>query len=358
MLQQEIFYVYPKFRRLSFTEISKHHICYLTKYIKIQEIDEEVLDNIMWANPKNILLHPILYVTVGDKVEYFKARQKRLDNLLKYRNRLGGFETTDTDAVSSISVVTLNLFDVIFVPSTWSRNVLEKCGVDAPIEVLPHGLNSNFLREKAKYVAWLKDFKDKKNAILLLYFLSHSGYRKGADLVAKAVKRIQEKYSNVYLVVKRGNLEDPYMGVLRLLRTFEIAGWMDEEGLANLYDTCDIVLSPSRGGGFELNALEGIARAKPTLVTNAACFLDYVKYAIPLQVECECQIFRDNPIHIGKGYQVSLTDFIDKLEYAIENLRELKQRFKVYAKTVRQKYSWEKIGEKLFNLLKKYGFIV
>jgi len=118
----EVYYVYPIHQKGSFHFISKNHINYLKSKIKIQEIDESVLDNLMWLGDKSILLHPTGYLLLGDKVEMFYSRIKRLEKLKQVSKRLGGLDTADSDRISKAFVNVLNQLDLVIVPSTWAKN--------------------------------------------------------------------------------------------------------------------------------------------------------------------------------------------------------------------------------------------
>ena len=129
-------------------------------------------------------------------------------------------------------------------------------GVTVPIEVLPHGISDDFLRDDRIdidnintdniNILGLKRAKKYGN-ILVLYFLVHSEYRKGADIVAEVMRKIQKRYPNVLLVVKSGNDTKRTFGNVNHIG---ITGWLDDKELKMLYDCCDICISPSRGGGF------------------------------------------------------------------------------------------------------------
>ena len=174
----DIFYIYPKYKNMSFSNIAKAHIQRLKHKVKIQEIDEDVLGHLMWIKPRNILLHPILYVTIGDKAGQFDARQKRLRNLLKVKGKLGGFETADSDKISKVAIESLNKLDVAFLPSKWAIEVFKKSGAKLPLRHLPHGVSEDMSTPDKKItnedIIKIQKLKKKKDAVLILYFMLHS----------------------------------------------------------------------------------------------------------------------------------------------------------------------------------------
>jgi len=245
----ELYYVYPMYKKGSFHFISKEHIRYLKSNVKIQEIDESVLDNLMWIDGKSILLHPIGYFLLGDKEDMFKQRLKRLEKLLLVKDILGGFDTADSDKISSEFVNVLNKLDLV------------------------------------------------------------------------------------------------------------IVGWLSNDELRQLYDACDVCVCPSRGGGFELNALEAIARGLPTLVPHGMCFLDYLEYTIPVKLERRVRVLPYNPIHVGRGFEVNINDFTDKLFNVVENLEHYKMMARKFSEHIRKQYAWFNVCERLYKILQQYNFV-
>jgi len=287
----------------------------------------------------------------------------RLNTVRRACKKLVAFEVADTDRISNKAVALANECDLIIVPSRFSKYAFISSGVRAKVEVVPHGVSKEFFDEKklpqSPQLRSLLFKKSSGNYIYVLYFLMHSGFRKGADLVYTVMKEIQRRHDNVILVVKRDINPDPYMNLLRRLRLFEVAGWLSERELVALYDMCDVCVVPSRGGGFELNAIESLARGLPTLVPRWGCFLDYVEYAIPLEIETYEQVFKLNEeayrVHQGLGCKVSVLDFYVKLEHVINNLEDYKQVFEKRAHAIRRIFSWENIGKKIVDVFKKYG---
>ncbi|MBA7541998.1 hypothetical protein ES705_34314 [subsurface metagenome] len=356
----EIYYIYPKYKNLSFTSIARAHIAGLKPRVKIQEIDEEVLDHALWLRPRNILLHPTLYVTIGDRKDQFKVRQERLSRCLKVKGKLGGFETADTNQIGKWAVNTVNKLDVLFLPSDFAMRVFKSSGVKIPLFKIPHGLSDIMMSkpDKKRDIRFkdLLKIKRKNQAIFVLFFCLHSEYRKGADLVCEAMEFVQGLHKDVYLILKTGEGDNQSIRQLSNLKTIKITSWLSELELKQLYDICDILIVPSRGGGFEMNAIEGIARGLPTIVPDAGCFKDYVKYAIPVPILKRPTIFPDNPIHIGTGWECTPDFLADTINKTITNLDEEKEKAKGRCEEIKNIYDWDKIVDRLYNILRKYGF--
>jgi len=368
-MKKEIIYAYPLFQKGSFNKISQYHISHLRNYFKIHEMDcdqlVDLLNTLMWTSPKNIILHPLFYPILGSPERIKTNWSEILGNFFNVSKKLIGIDTTDSDRISKNAVIVANNFDLIIVPSTWAKESYKKSRVKTRIEVIPHGVSDIYFKcnvhiknEKLKKIL---ELKRKRKYIYILFFLLHSGYRKGADLVFKSMIKVQHKYKDVVLVVKRGDLVDPHMYNLRKLRCIEIAGWISEEDLVALYDMCDIVLCPSRGGGFELNALEALARGKPVIVPHDGCFLDYIDLCIPVRISKRPIVLVGNNVHVGRGHEVDLDDFTEKIMDTIEAAKSTspdsrvvqENIFSKYQKIIKKKYSWKVVCEKLRRVLER-----
>ena len=369
-LKKRISYIYSLYANDSFAIVASNHVKYL-KYIyqqkkneniEIESIDWSQLGNINWNEKRNILLHPFLYpfASIGS----FAQNSRNFARLLAMKNKIGGFDVADSNKISNFAVGLVNKIDLMIVPSGFARDAYISSGVNTPVEILPHGIPDEFLRDDLINVTnskmlsnnddiiKLRKIKESGN-ILILYFLIHSEHRKGADLVRNVMKRIQKKFHNVYLVVK-----GPKYNYFSGIKIIHIGSWMNNNDLRSLYDTCDICLSPSRGGGFELNALEAISRGIPTLVTNGGCFLDLIDYFIPVNLSnIATQPLPGNAVHIGYGCEPDINDLEAKIIDTINRLEYWKEHFRNNIKEIRNKYSWRNTVKILDEHLRNHGFI-
>lgn len=361
-VEKRISYIYPLDSTHSFHIVAVNHIKHLrykhtseNRYVEIEEIDWSQLSNINWNEKRSILLHPFLYPFAS--VDSFMQNSKNFARLLAMKNKIGGFDVADSDRISKPAVDLINKIDLMMVPSTFVKDTYIKSGVTIPIEVLPHGISDKFssdgiVNTDNEKIMKLRKMRQ-KGKVLILYFLVHSPHRKGADLVKRVMKRIQKEHDDVYLVVRTKRCD-----FFSEVRSICIDSWLSDNDLVALYDSCDICLSPSRGGGFELNALEAVSRGVPTLVPNGGCFTDLMDYFIPVDLSDKVvQPLPGNTIHIGSGCQVNMDDFEDKLKDTINRLDYWKERSKGSTKEIREKYSWRNTAKMLDEFLKNHGFI-
>ena len=345
-----IAYLYPRRKRVSFTLVAQKHIEQLRKRgVEIHEADCNVFSE-SDVYPVTIF-HPILYPLASSPRKY-RVLMRRADKLI-------GFEVCDTDHISPLSAYVCSQFDLVILPTRFCANVYKGSGVMTKIDVLPHGISNTFLREprvpKDKDVKKIYDLRGKK----ILFFLWHSGFRKGADVVAEAFSRLVKLYKDVYLIVKIAGVWDPFLQYMFNIPNVKVFNkWLSEDDLVDLYDSVDIVVVPSRGGGFELNALEGLARGKIVIVSDWGAFYDYCYQCLRVRTRTKIDLFmgdkRAKLIHDGKGVDPDPNDLYAKLKFAVENMELLRVKYRGLMRTVRTHFTWDRIGDKLYSLIKPY----
>ena len=358
MSSNVIYYAYPIDKPVSFRYIAEQHIEYIKQLsnVNIQILNVETLEPTLLGFGRNIVLHPLFYPFL-----YTHPRPQVLQMLKSKGCKIIAFDTADSDSISQQAVSLANLAECVVVPSNFAKQVFNKCGVKN-VEVIPHAIPKEFTTPERDIthpdLIKLAKIKEKKGFIFVHFNLSHSGYRKGADLFAKAMQIVQKENPNIVILLKRLEDIDPYVLLIRKLRTIEVGGYLSYDELRQLYDLSDIMVLTSRGGGFELNTLEAIARGVPTIVPKTGCFLDYIGYTIPVDVtEKRPIVLPDNPIHTGRGWEINVEKLAETILHTVDNIDVYKKRFRRYSKKVRKEYNYYSITKQILNLLDRYYFI-
>lgn len=106
----------------------------------------------------------------------------------------------------------------------------------------------------------------------IVLFAGNVGPRKGADLLIRAFKKLNEIYPESHLdIVGSGEYLEPYKNMakqLGLVKAVEFHGLVSGQRLMELYHTCDIFSLPSRFEPFGMVLLEAMAAGKPIVATN------------------------------------------------------------------------------------------
>jgi len=342
--------MYPIDQRVSFRLIAKKHVELLRNF-GIEVIERNVRHFTHHHVGEVTIVHPMFYPLV--------STPWKMKWLIKKAKYLIGFDVCDTDRISNLASFVANMFDLVSVPCKFCKNVYRFSGVITQIEVLPHGVDDVFFREHREPndpdLKRIASYRGRK----ILFFLWHSGFRKGADIVADAFARIVKEFGNVYLIVKTSELIDPFTQFLmHIPNVIFFNKWLSEDDLVDLYDICDIVVVPSRGGGFELNALEGLARGKIVVVSQWGSFDDYCKECLRVTTKNLIDLFMGDcqakMIHSGKGVNPDSFDLYQKLKYALQMYDVLLKRFKVLQRVVRENYNWKTIGKQLYDMVRPF----
>lgn len=354
MRKPRLFYFLPFFHTVSFQFVAKWHVYFLRELFNVFQLDEKFfyskLALFFLPSHKVSCLHPFFYLAF--------ERESHLKLLRLKTEYIVGFDVADSTAISPKAVKVANMCDLIIVPTEFSKEVFENSGVETRIEVIPHGVPEEFKIEKIvikhPLIKKLTRMKLEKKYFYILYFLWHSWKRKGAHLVYEVMKEIQKEFLNVVLLLKTGTYRDPFVEILLSLRTIEVSGFMSLRTLIELYSIADVVIVPSLAGGFEWNALEAIALGIPTIVPNSPFFNHIKKYAITIDNVREVEVYEDNPIHIGKGYEPEPNTFYNVLKDVILNYPSYKEKFVKQRYEVLEKFSWSNIGRKLISIFSEF----
>lgn len=343
-----LWYVYPLWHRVSFTLIAQKHIEYLRKHIRVEEIDELAFPHITPHSKPVVFIHPFFFNMI--RASKFIARKLHLYGAII------GIDVADSDHISNLAVSMTNYAHCMIVPSNYAKRVYEQSGVTVPVHVIPHGLDQYwFTRPKQiKYFQDLYHLKQKHNLKLLLYYLWHSSYRKGYDLVREFYKRLRRERKDVVLVFKTHTQDGREVYEMRRLGVIHIYGWLTEDQQIELYDLADIYLLFSRGGGFEKNGLEALVRGEVVLAARGGSWEEYLPKWMLVESKTCPYVLKDNPIHDGKGVEVIIEKALDKIHVILDDLEEYRAKVREWiVNYVRKRFTWDIIAKNLLNIYLK-----
>ncbi len=261
-------------------------------------------------------------------------------------------------------------FDVVAVGSSWCEEVLHTYGFFKTKTVIQGIDNSIF------YPAEPKDrYKDS----FVIYSGGKLEFRKGQDLVIRAVKVMQERYKDVVLVsswynswpaslatmsyspyikfeMPEGEYQDAVNHLL-VINGIDVNRSITYPPLRNnimpeVYKNTDIGLFSNRcEGGTNLVMMEYMACGRPVIASNLTGHCDVIdeKYAILAPKKRDIELKKDNRV-IAKWGDPDLDYIIDKLDWAYHNRDALQKMGEEGAKAM-SKFTWKDTARSFYSLV-------
>jgi glycosyltransferase involved in cell wall biosynthesis len=364
-----VLYVYPQWHAVSFTLVARKHVEYVRKLglARVHELDELAFPSFRPALRYAAVLHPHIYIWGRAARRYSELADETLrhrapEYLERFREQYGrlvAVDVCDSDRMSDYAVELLNAADVVIVPSRFCVEVYRASGVRVPVHRVPHGVDPEWYTTPSVWetvpagrlnpaLVELYLYKRRKGKRFLLFWLFHSPERKGWPEVREVYARLASRRRDVVLVLKTVAPYSPAFQEVMRLGVVHLYGWLDELDKMALYDLADITLVFSRGGGFELNCLESLARGVPCVAGYWGSWRDYLPPLLGVRPGGRVRVFENNAIHVGHGYRVDVEDAVAKIEDVLDNYTEYRARVEEWRqKVLAREYRWDAIARTL-----------
>jgi len=237
-----------------------------------------------------------------------------------------------------VDKIVLKSSDAIITVSEFSKKqLLEFVHVDEKkIHVLPNGINEEMKANKKNGDLCAKLGLDNKKIILSFGGLKR---RKNLPFLIDSFNKLVKngKTSYVLLLAGGGELKNELMEMVKQLNlqaNVKFLGFVPEEEKLGIYNLANVFVTTSSLEGFGRTAAEAMACGIPVLAPNVA--------SLPEVVE-------DNKT--GFLYKSGCeNDFCNKLVTLLENSSLQKALGEAGQKLVRDKFSWDKIINKMINI--------
>jgi len=268
------------------------------------------------------------------------------------------------------SVENAKKYNRVLAGSTWCRDRMVEKGIHNS-GVLIQGIDSKIFYPISV---------DKVQDNFVIFSGGKFELRKGQDLVLRAVKILQEKYSDIILVncwynkwpasmklmthsqfVKFEYQEKPWQDLMNhtyvingldpsRIRTLDL---VPNEMQRDIYKHTDIGIFPNRcEGGTNLVLMEYMACAKPVIASNTSGHKDILtrENALLLNELHDFSITGSDNQLIGRWQEPSLDELVARLEYAYHHREEIK-KIGIKAGQDLQNFTWENSAQQLIGLL-------
>ena len=263
-------------------------------------------------------------------------------------------------------------FDQIFAGSSWCRQKLVDAGIDNP-DVLLQGIDPELFYPAEK---------NQDNNLFVIFSGGKFELRKSQDLVLKAFKILQEKYSDIILINAWYNLWAEVMETM--LQSdhikFEVKGnnWQEmmnhlyeingidssrvftlplvpNEKMRELYMKSDVGLFPNRcEGGTNLVMMEYMACGKPVIASYFSGHTDVLNEQNSLLLTSlkDFRLFDNDDNLIADWKEPQIDEIIEKIEFAYHNRNKLKI-LGSNAGEFMKNFTWKKTAETLVEKINK-----
>lgn len=370
------YYSYPTHHTVSFSLIAQSHIRHLRLLgAEIYEVPEIALPFFRPVRRSPLVIHPLLYIGFSVlnvrlnlcKAAYWQEAETKLaddlDSWLSSFSKVVGVDVADSDRISELAVRLTEMCDAVVVPSTSSREAYVSSGVRVPVHVVPHGVEDSWIdapnywqtapvERVPSQLLSLYTLKRSLGLKLITFFLWHSEERKGWPEVAAAYTSLANTRKDVALVIVTMTPAPHLFRQLGGKLAVNLHGFFDEEAKRAIYDLSDVVLVLSRGGGFELCALEALARGVPVVTGDWGPFTDYVPREMRVPARARVPVFKGNLFHTGLGSVADVAAVVEKVIDVLDNRGWYVELAHSWVENVvRPKFTWRAVTRRLADLL-------
>lgn len=192
--------------------------------------------------------------------------------------KYGGLSFFEIDNLTEIERSSYNLLDIIFLPSLWAKNILENNGITKPIVICPMGVDTSV------FDAVIPEDKKEKNTYIFVN-IGKFEIRKGHDILVDLFNSAFTENDDVELWMINHNPflnNDQTNQWINLYKSSKLASKIrffpripDQKTLSNIMSYTDCGVFPSRGEGWNNEAIEMMAMNKPIIITNYSAHTEY-----------------------------------------------------------------------------------
>lgn len=327
-----IAYAYPARKpENSFHMAGSEYISMISRVAAVEEVDERDLPRLDPSGYDLIFVHPFFYnITAG-----------RLGRGLLSTGRVVAVDVADSNRICGWCAELASAARAFVVPSYWALSAYHASGAESPGLVWPHPLDDFWFSGGEPECRELPELP--RGGIRILFFCPHSFWRKGGDILARALGILSRRGVKFSLVVRSAETSGDVSVFSRFGAVF-ITRFLSRECLKALYAWADVVPVPSRGGGFERNAAEALACGVPALVPEVGPWMEYVhprlRPLLGVPAEGWDAVLPGNPVHVGTGPRASA----GRLAVMIERAPEVRGEVGRYRPWLRQVLGFEAVA--------------
>jgi len=279
-----------------------------------------------------ITLHDPWFLT-GRCVHFYDCNKwKNGCNKCEHLDTLFHFTEDNCSNMWNVKKEVFNNVDIdIVVSSKWMQELLNQSPIfknNKNVHLIPFGINIDKYKENNKKNEIREKLNIDKSHVVL--FLRSQKEFKGTEFVLEALKQLETKQSITILTCSEKGLLDEVKEKYNIIEL----GNLDESGVIDAMNACDIFLMPSKAESFGMMAVEAMACARPVIV-----FENTALPTVTFATECGLTA-KDRDAY----------DLMKKMKSLIEDKEERTRRGKLGRKYCEKYYSYVRYNTNLKQL--------
>jgi glycosyltransferase involved in cell wall biosynthesis len=214
------------------------------------------------------------------------------------------------------------------------REDCRRFGLRNPVAVIPNGVDIP-PASSDEFLARFPHLRDKR----LVLFMGRVHYKKGPALLCRAWAQIHRRFPDAHLVIAGPDFEETARDVQRLIAESDIGDSVSMPGLLQAPLTWSALRAahtfvlPSYSEGFSRAVLEAMGCGVPVIVTRTCNVPEVTKHECGVVIEAE-----------ERALAGALSDMLRAPRDELRRMGQNGQRL------VRERFSWEVVGEQLASL--------
>lgn len=270
-------------------------------------------------------------------------------------SKYGALSFFETDNITPKERTCYESVDLIITPSQWAKDILLTHNIKTPIEVVAQGVDTNI------FDAEIPEDKIKDNYIFIN--IGKWEKRKGHDVLVEIFNKAFEENDNVELWMVNHN---PFLSKDQVSKWYQLYADSKlrnkirifpriptQKNLSKIMGYSDCGIFPSRGEGWNNEAIEMMAMNKPLIITNYSAHTQYCNKDNSFLIDIKnLEPAKDDLWFDGSGNWASIEN--DQIDQAVEHMRYVYKN-RVHTNTnglkTAKELSWNRTTSRITELL-------
>ncbi len=309
-------------------------------YSEATELGDSALEPLWSRNPRA----PIA-------IFYGFPQELDFHELSGHKTLIGAF-VCETDQISREWIERCNRLHLVVVPSSFCKGVFQKCGVEVPVMVVPHGLEPEY----RPYPGLVPDHPFTFYNVFSMH--SNLARKSAKELVTGFLSAFQGK-TDVRLVLRTEN-EGEILSYQQLpgfdsLIEFVSVGTLDTLEYAQYFSRVHCTVHPSKSEGFGFVPLQSIACGTPVIAARVTGMKDYLTSGNSVEL-------RTNGLTQGSGYDqqgmfpdIDEKHLIDQMMMVYDNWKVNKKQALSASVEIQNEWAWSQVLSSFVSLVERLG---